>query len=59
MKSETKQETTYTLKLSTDEATWLRRLIQNPIYTTLECEPILDQQMRGLLWNALIPPTGV
>lgn len=39
------------LKLSTEEALWLRAMVQNPIK---EIEDPIDTEMRAKFWSALL-----
>ena len=50
MKAEVEQKVTVTLKLSEQEARWLKAMVQNPICDT---ESIEDSQMRKGFWEAL------
>lgn len=54
MQSNRKTETTYTLILNEEEATWLRGVMQNPLYgqdPTTENE--IDAKHRKTFWKAV------
>jgi hypothetical protein len=54
MDVEIQKEIKVTLILDKDEAVWLRKLMQNPLYNvTLEEEDTLEQKMRMSFWYAL------
>jgi len=50
MEVETKREFTVTLKLSEQEARWLKAVVQNPLS---EDEGKVDSEMRQVFWDAL------
>ncbi len=41
------------LLLNTEEAIWLKGILQNPLHTTYANESETDKEMRELFWNAL------
>jgi len=46
------RKNTYIKALDNDEVIWLRSLMQNPFYTSVEEDPI-DRKMRKQFFNAL------
>lgn len=50
MKAEVEETITVTLKLSEQDARWLKAMVQNPIRDGESCE---DSQMRERFWEAL------
>lgn len=55
MKSQRKIAITYILELNEEEASWLRGIVQNPLfdYEDLEEEPLRDKEMRLKIFDAL------
>ena len=51
MKTQIKQQVVITLDY--DEAVWLKAIMQNPIWTTVDDEEPYDRDMRRRYWEAL------
>ena len=55
MKSQVKLKAEYAIVLDEQEARWLKAAVQNPLKDE---ESLLDQQIRGSIWDALSVQPG-